>query len=87
MDDSKIPYQFSPDPDLLNLKPLVRSTLPKAGMAHRNQHEEIKINGEANKSNKSELASKSNAKATVSHSFILETNDFPPLGAMKSRKY
>lgn len=87
MDDSKIPYRFTPDPDLLNLKPLVRSLLPKAGMVHRNQHEVFKLNGEANKSNKLESASKSNAKATVSRSFVLETNDFPPLGGMKSRKY
>ncbi|KAL2921746.1 RNA demethylase ALKBH5 [Bienertia sinuspersici] len=74
MDDSKIPYQFSPDPDLLNIKPLIRSSLQKTSP---NQQHEGKINGEEKKSDTAK---------TVSNSFVLQTNDFPPLGAMKSGK-
>ncbi|KMT15939.1 hypothetical protein BVRB_3g051230 [Beta vulgaris subsp. vulgaris] len=84
MDNSKIPYQFSPDPDLLNLKPLVRSPSPKVGTAVQLQHQEKKINGEANKSNPLDIIGKSNAKETV-NSFALQTDDFPPLGGRKLR--
>lgn len=86
MDDSKIPYQFSPEPDLLNLKPLVRSPLPKVGAAHQNQHQQSVINGRANKSDSQETIINSNARVLANNSFVLQTDEFPTLGALKSRK-
>jgi len=77
MDESKIPYNFLPDPELQNLKPLVRPSLgTKAAVAAQNQHqhEANKISGKAR-----ELK----PREPVDNAFVLQTNDFPPLGGLK----
>lgn len=77
MDESKIPYNFSPDPELLNLKPLVVQPSPGTKAA-QNQHQEAKskINGKA--------AHQWNPRdQPVYSAFVLEKNEFPPLGGLK----
>lgn len=77
MDESKIPYNFLPDPELQNLKPLVRPSLgTKAAVAaqDQHQHEANKISGKAHKWKPRE---------PVDNAFVLQTNDFPPLGGLK----
>lgn len=34
MDDSKLPFKFSPDPDLVGIKPLILSPLNKLAIQH-----------------------------------------------------
>lgn len=77
MDDSKIPYNFSPDPELLNLKPLRQSSSAKTSVATQNPHEAIKINDKSHKLIE---------RKTMGNSFVMENNDFPPLGGLKSRR-
>ncbi|KAJ8446247.1 hypothetical protein Cgig2_016018 [Carnegiea gigantea] len=77
MDESKIPYNFLPDPELQNLKPLVRPSLgTKAAVAaqDQHQHEANKISGKARMWKPRE---------PVDNAFVLQTNDFPPLGGLK----
>lgn len=66
MDDSKLPYRFSPDPELLGIKPLVRGPLNKSPVP-QSQHE--------NKNLSPRIVAK------ITHApFVVERDDFPPLG-------
>uniref|UniRef100_A0A5B7BYQ0 Putative Oxidoreductase n=1 Tax=Davidia involucrata TaxID=16924 RepID=A0A5B7BYQ0_DAVIN len=73
MDESKIPYEYVPDPELLGMKPLVYSPLTKSPV-QQNQQEKNKITR-----NESRIVAE-----TSNDSFIVGKDDFPPLGSANS---
>ncbi|KAL9237449.1 hypothetical protein vseg_011995 [Gypsophila vaccaria] len=77
MDTSKIPYKFSPDPELLNLTPLRRASATKASIAVQDPHHETKPTGRR---------PEPNAREAPGNSFALQDADFPSLGGVKSKK-
>ncbi|KAE8692612.1 phosphatidylinositol-4-phosphate 5-kinase 8-like [Hibiscus syriacus] len=87
MDDSKLPYQFSPDPELLRIKPLVVS--PTANSAPRGHHQKPIINSSFVKAiiqqnqhrNGQVIKDKPDRETskTMNDSFLSGKDDFPPL--------
>ncbi|KAL9249272.1 RNA demethylase ALKBH9B-like protein [Drosera capensis] len=74
MDESKIPYGFTPDPELLNIKPLVKpssTSTPTPRLQTKNTSEDVNGNGRK----------EHNAKPV-----IWQNDDFPPLGALSLGK-
>ncbi|KAF5743918.1 hypothetical protein HS088_TW08G00506 [Tripterygium wilfordii] len=94
MDDSKLPYTFSPDPELSGIKPFIhsspsnksatqqswngKSTVGYSSLVRspnqQNQHQNGTSSGEH----------KSEAVKTSSNSFLIDTDNFPPLGSSNS---
>ncbi|GAB4848142.1 RNA demethylase alkbh9b [Ancistrocladus abbreviatus] len=70
MDDGKLPYKFSTDPELLNMKPLLRSSSTRAPVQRPNLR---KANGRGDSAIVSE---------TTGASVAFDNNDFPPLGSL-----
>ncbi|KAK6254039.1 hypothetical protein QUC31_015759 [Theobroma cacao] len=88
MDDSKLPYKFSSDPELLGIKPLIFS--PSAKSAPQGHHQRpvihssfvkavVQQNQHRNDQRVRDKAEES-AKTTKNDSFLAGKNDFPPLG-------
>ncbi|KAE8702262.1 phosphatidylinositol-4-phosphate 5-kinase 8-like [Hibiscus syriacus] len=88
MDDSKLPYQFSPDPELLRIKPLVVS--PTANSAPQGHHQKPIINSSFVKAivqqnqhrNVQVIKDKPDRETTktMNDSFLNGNDYFPPLG-------
>ncbi|GMH06741.1 hypothetical protein Nepgr_008581 [Nepenthes gracilis] len=73
MDDSKLPFAFLHDPDLLNIKPLGKSSTTKSPVQHLRS--QSSSNGHAN------------GREISGNSFaFLNDDDFPPLGGLNLRK-
>lgn len=70
MDDSKLPYKFSTDPELQGIRPLVYNPLNKSP-AHQNQHE-------------NKIITPRLAPERTDASFLVGKDDFPPLGGSTS---
>ena len=86
MDDSKLPYKFSSDPELLGIKPLVVS--PSAKSAPQDHYQRpvihssfvkaiVQQNQNRNGQPVKYKPEQETAKTTKNDSFL---NDFPPLG-------
>ncbi|KAL9267644.1 RNA demethylase ALKBH9B-like protein [Drosera capensis] len=70
MDESKIPYGFTPDPELLNINPLVKPSSTRTPTPHlQTKNTSENVNGNGRK--------EPNAKPV-----IWQNDDFPPLGAL-----
>ncbi|KAK3184837.1 hypothetical protein Dsin_032123 [Dipteronia sinensis] len=81
MDDSKLPYEFTPDPELMGIKPMVYSPLNKYRIQQNGHHKPLGYSPCANSSfQQNETLKKSNG-----NSFMVENDDFPPLGSNCSR--
>ena len=79
MDDSKLPYKFSPDPDLVGIKPLILSPESKPAV-RRDEFGNSGIQQQKHKSNKSDSARKS-----TRFDLIPEEDEFPPLNGSFSK--
>ncbi|URD81597.1 hypothetical protein MUK42_19074 [Musa troglodytarum] len=91
MDDSKLPYQFSPEPDLQNLQPLRYP--PKAVPVQQNQGQSspipaahnLEIDKHQNNQNPDVHCDQSNPiKLTINSPVKIYQDDFPPLGSGSS---
>ncbi|XVE94057.1 hypothetical protein REPUB_Repub01dG0247500 [Reevesia pubescens] len=89
MDDSKLPYKFSSDPELLGIKPLIIS--PSAKSASHGHHQRpvvyasfVKAIAQQNPHRNSQLVKDKPEEtvktASTNDSFICGNDDFPPLG-------
>ncbi|KAK4847065.1 hypothetical protein QYF36_025085 [Acer negundo] len=78
MDDSKLPYEFSPDPELMGIKPMVYSPLNKS---------QIQQNGHLGYSPCANSSFQQNGtlKKSNGNSFTVDNDDFPPLGSNHGR--
>lgn len=74
MDESKIPYKFSPDSELQGIRPLVYTPLLKSPF-QQNQHENRKAIPQIV------------ADTTSDPSFLIEKEEFPPLGNLGSGRH
>ncbi|KAH0988700.1 hypothetical protein GBA52_000183 [Prunus armeniaca] len=92
MDNSKIPYNFSHDPELQEMKPIVHSPFSKSKIQQDEQgnpysYFPVKSQVQHNLHRDDELnhtESKSAKKRNINSSFFLEKDDFPPLGSLRS---
>ncbi|VVA21303.1 PREDICTED: RNA demethylase ALKBH5 [Prunus dulcis] len=92
MDNSKIPYNFSHDPELQEMKPFVHSPFSKSKIPQDEQGKPysyfpVKSQVQHNLHQDDELnrtESKSGKKRNINPSFVLEKDDFPPLGSLRS---
>ncbi|XP_021800646.1 uncharacterized protein LOC110744918 isoform X2 [Prunus avium] len=92
MDNSKIPYNFSHDPELQEMKPFVHSPYSKSKIQQDEQgncysYFPVKSQGQHNLHQDEEFnrtESKSAKKRNLNSSFFLEKDDFPPLGSLRS---
>ncbi|RWV96234.1 hypothetical protein GW17_00041069, partial [Ensete ventricosum] len=93
MDDSKLPYKFSSEPDLQNLEPL--RCPPKAIPVQQNQGQSSsipaahnsKIHKHQNNQNQDVRDEQSKPiKSTINSPFETYQNDFPPLGSGSSAR-
>ncbi|KAL5789785.1 hypothetical protein ACOSQ2_004673 [Xanthoceras sorbifolium] len=93
MDDSKLPYEFSLDPELMGIKPMVYSPLNKSYIQQNRDHKPRAHSPFANspfQQNRHQNGKlpldeiRSPKKAAYGNSFIRENDDFPPLGSSSS---
>ncbi|XP_059653444.1 RNA demethylase ALKBH9B-like [Cornus florida] len=97
MDESKLPYNYLPEPELQGIKPLVYSPLSKSPVqqnqqenfkfpAQRNQHENFRSHVQQNQhENKKINDNKPGGAAETSNNlFAMQKDDFPPLGSLSS---
>ncbi|KAK9286565.1 hypothetical protein L1049_014964 [Liquidambar formosana] len=75
MDDSKLPYKFLPDPELLGVKPLSFTKSP----VQQHQHRPYQYQNKERYRVESEMVGE-----TSDGSFVIERDDFPPLGGSNS---
>ncbi|KAF8404095.1 hypothetical protein HHK36_008975 [Tetracentron sinense] len=79
MDDRKLPYTFSPDPELQGLKPLVYAPSSKSPV------QQVPVRQQAHHSNQfSRKESESVGQMSISP-FHLGNDDFPPLGGVNPK--
>ncbi|XP_022748612.1 RNA demethylase ALKBH5-like [Durio zibethinus] len=91
MDDSKVPYKFSSDPELLGIKPLIVSPLAKSTPQGHSQRPVVyssfvKSIVQQNQHRNGQFAKdkpEETAKTTKNDSFLCGKDDFPPLGRVK----
>ncbi|XVF00692.1 hypothetical protein REPUB_Repub04eG0023200 [Reevesia pubescens] len=91
MDDSKIPYKFSSDPELVGIKPMIVS--PSAKPAPQGHHRPVVYSSfvkaivQQNQNRNGQLVKnkpEETAKTTMKNdSFLCGNDDFPPLGTIK----
>ena len=94
MDDSKLPYKFSPDPELMGIKPVVNSPSNKSPIEQNSLQKPLASYSPTAKSAFQQKNQNRNNKVpsddteTLSqlkyNSFIIENDDFPPLGSSNS---
>ena len=72
MDDSKLPYRYSSDPELIGIKPLVYTPITKSSVQQNQQ--------EINKNTQCEPARV--APHDGNKTLFNEKDDFPPLGSL-----
>lgn len=80
MDDSKLPYRFSPDPELVGIKPLVISPSPPLS-----QNQKLLVAQSPVQHHQNGTEKRPDTARTVKNNTIFNApDDFPPLGAVKS---
>ncbi|KAF2293798.1 hypothetical protein GH714_004819 [Hevea brasiliensis] len=91
MDDSKLPYQFSPDPDLLGIKPLAYSPLTKSPYQQSQPQKPLGYHSiakspfqQSNHQNGKLTAKECGSGNTNNTSFFMDEDGFPPLGSSNS---
>lgn len=86
MDVSKQPYEFSPDPELLGIRPLSYSSLNKLSQPHQQSSQPQKpldyrsAGKTVVQQNGKPTAEKGSESGATSESFMIGKDDFPPLG-------
>ncbi|XP_065872177.1 RNA demethylase ALKBH9B-like [Euphorbia lathyris] len=78
MDDSKMPYKFSPDPELMGIKPLGYLLSNKS--PYQQPQPRVLDYHSAAKSTRSKLSTEKEYESKAS--FIIGKEDFPPLGSL-----
>ncbi|GAV61162.1 2OG-FeII_Oxy_2 domain-containing protein [Cephalotus follicularis] len=90
MDDSKLPYKFSHDPDMLGIRPLVFSPLSDALLQQNQRHNNPPVVSPFAKSQGLHSQHRSDEPAEDAaetgndmnqNSFFMQQGDFPPLGS------
>ncbi|KAH9751699.1 hypothetical protein WN944_006393 [Citrus x changshan-huyou] len=94
MDDSKLPYKFSPDPELMGIKPVVNSPSNKSPIEQNSLQKPLASYSPTAKSAFQQKNQNRNNKVPSDdtetpsqlkyNSFIIENDDFPPLGSSNS---
>lgn len=94
MDDGKLPYKFSPDPELIGIKPMVNSPLNKSPIEQNSHQKSLAYYSppvksafqqkNQNRNNKLPSDDTETPSRLKNNSFIIENDDFPPLGSSNS---
>lgn len=94
MDDGKLPYKFSPDPELIGIKPMVNSPLNKSPIEQNSHQKPLAYYSppvksafqqkNQNRNNKLPSDDTETPSRLKNNSFIIENDDFPPLGSSNS---
>lgn len=94
MDDGKLPYKFSPDPELMGIKPMVNSPLNKSPIEQNSHQKPLAYYSppvksafqqkNQNRNNKLPSDDTETPSRLKNNSFIIENDDFPPLGSSNS---
>lgn len=94
MDDGKLPYKFSPDPELIGIKPMVKSPLNKSPIEQNSHQKPLAYYSppvksafqqkNQNRNNKLPSDDTETPSRLKNNSFIIENDDFPPLGSSNS---
>lgn len=94
MDDSRLPFKFSPDPELLRIKPIYHSPLDESRVQQNEHNNHLAYSHAAGSSfqhNQHQYDEESYMHETEtfrrmdSESFIVENDDFPPLDSSNFR--